>query len=322
MTHPIRLILILTLILTFARELAAQATPRVEETTTTTTAATDTAATAPSDDDEATGTDTTGTAEKKDPAGDVSSYQLRNWFRGTLQRYPPELTTILVLDPTLLSNDAFLAGYPDLAEFVAKHPEIRANPRFYLAEFRLPGDASRVLDDILEALAISGTFIGIALALAWMIRQIIEQRRWNRLSRTQTEVHNKILDRFGSSTEVLEYIKTPAGAKFLEAAPIALEAPRAPQNAPGNRIVLTVQIGVIAAILGIGLLLLSTRFATESAHGLFALGVIAFCIGAGFIASAAVSLFLSRRLGIWEPSHRDTPRPGGYGGYDDPGIVK
>ena len=41
-------------------------------------------------------------------------------------------------------------------------------------------------------------------------------------------------------------------------------------------------------------------FEKDASQGLFALGAIALCVGAGFIASAAVSLKLSRRLGLWE----------------------
>ncbi|HEX7150391.1 MAG TPA: hypothetical protein VF618_02810 [Thermoanaerobaculia bacterium] len=332
MTYPIRILLILTLVLTFAERLAAQATPTTTETTARTTT-TGTSTTRTIDDDEnaptadgeevtttTDATDTTGTAATKDPAGDVSSYEIRNLFTSVLQRHPSELATILVLDPTLLSNEAFLSGYPELASFVAKHPEVRKNPRFYLAQFRMAGDATRVFDQILEMLTISATFIGIAFALGWILRQVIEQRRWNRLSKQQSEVHNKILDRFASSSEVLDYIKTPAGTKFLEAAPIPLHAPKAAPNTPATRIIWSVQLGVVAAIVGIGMVLLSTRFSAENAHGLFSMGVILFCIGGGFIASAGVSLVLSRRLGLWEPSQQGPVA--GAERYDGPGILK
>jgi hypothetical protein len=153
----------------------------------------------------------------------------------------------------------------------------------------------------------------IAFALAWVIRTINEQKRWNKLSRTQSEVHNKILDRFGTSAEVLDYIKTPAGTKFLESAPIQLhdERPmRQVSNPPFTRAMWSIQIGVVLAVAALGMLLVSGRFDKESAQGFFALGVIGFSIGAGFIASAIVSIFLSRRLGLWQapgPEHIDHP---------------
>ena len=42
------------------------------------------------------------------------------------------------------------------------------------------------------------------------------------------------------------------------------------------------------AIVGLGLLLLSAVFDPDTSTGLFALGSIALCVGAGFIVSAAV----------------------------------
>jgi hypothetical protein len=130
--------------------------------------------------------------------------------------------------------------------------------------------------------------------VTWLVRTAIEQRRWSRLSRTQAEVHNKILDRFGSTEELLTYIKTPAGSKFLESAPIPLHVePRAPMP----RVLWSIQIGLIAAAAGLGMLLVSGRFDHDTARGFFAMGTIAACIGGGFILSAIVSMALSRRLG-------------------------
>jgi hypothetical protein len=150
----------------------------------------------------------------------------------------------------------------------------------------------------------------VVLTGAWLIRTIIEQRRWSRLSRTQAEVHNKVLERFGTSAELLEYMRTPAGSKFLESAPIPLHADRAPQNPPLARVLWSIHLGVIVIAVGIGLVLVSLRFSGDNAGGLFALGVIAFCIGGGFIASAVVSLVVARRLGVWQVPAAGERTPG------------
>ena len=210
---------------------------------------------------------------------------------------------ILKLDPALLTNDAFMSGYPEVQEFVAQHPEILKNPRFYLARFNSPAQNRSVLDDIFELLAVVGGFGLTVVALAWLIRTLIEQRRWKQLSRTQSDVHNKILDRFNTTEQLLEYIRTPAGSKFLESAPIPLHVERPAggrTSTLATRILWSVQLGVVVAIFGLGMMLLSAVFEKDASQGLFALGAIALCVGAGFIASAAVSLKLSRRLGLWE----------------------
>src|SRR5437868_4401962 len=66
--------------------------------------------------------------------GTYDAEDLRQQFSSVLRRNPTDVATILALDPTLLSNDAFLAGYPDLGQFVAAHPEVRRSPHYFLAQ--------------------------------------------------------------------------------------------------------------------------------------------------------------------------------------------
>jgi hypothetical protein len=279
------MILILTLLAPFAGEAWAQ---EAAEETTTTAAETTTSA------------DKTTTAPAEREPGAYSSAEARTEFSQLLREHPDELATILKLDPTLLSNEAFLTGYPKLAKFVAAHPEVRRNPRFYLYEFQLPYEVRRnALEQVFETLLIFASFLLAAFVLAWLVRTIIEQKRWNRLSRSQSEVHNKILDRFGTTGELLEYVRTPAGSKFLESAPIPLHAEKNVQTPPQARIIWSVQLGVVVVAGALGMILVSGRFDPESAQGFFGLGVIALSVGAGFIASAFISLALSRRLGLW-----------------------
>lgn len=305
MTVATRMILILMLMLAFAGGLSAQETSTVAETsgTASTTAAETTSTTAT---ETAAAESTTTNAEDGEAAPRPrTSYEIRSQFTYFLREsLPYELSMILKLDPMLLTNDTFVAGYPELVRFLEKNPEIRRNPRFYLGEIPIPGRSGSVLDDIIESLAVLFGIVLTVAAFAWFVRTIIDQRRWNRLSRTQTEVHNKILDRFGSSEELLQYIKSPAGERFLESAPIPLHSEPAPaQNTPFSRVILSVQIGVIVTAAALGLLLISIRHSNETGQGLFALGAIALSIGLGFIGSAAISMFLSRRLGLWKPPH-------------------
>jgi hypothetical protein len=236
-----------------------------------------------------------------------TSTDIQRDFSTLLRQHPPELATILTLDPTLLSNDAFLTGYPELSRFVAQHPEVRRNPRFYLSEFTQSTNRNSAMEDFLTGLAVFSVFLVIAVTFGWLVRTLIEQKRWNRLSQTQSEVHNKILDRFGASEELLAYMRTPAGTKFLESAPIPLRAEAPAQNAPVTRILWSVQVGVIVVAAAIGLLLVSGHADPHDAPTLSALGIIAFSIGAGFIASAFVSLVMSRRLGLWQATPAAPP---------------
>jgi hypothetical protein len=303
MSASTRTILTLALLFVLTGGLMAQETATTETTATTTAAATETTATTTTTaEGDATATDTTATttaAEEEEQGYSVE--RTRSDFRSVLGQYSNQMEAILALEPGLLSNQEFLQGHPDLAAFIAKHPEVAQHPNVYLDTTQAVRSRSG-FGEILERLMIFSIFIFIAVVLAWLVRTIIEQKRWSRLSKQQAEVHNKILDRFGNTEELMEYIKTPAGTRFLESAPIPLHTEERPalKNTPLARVMWSIQLGIIVAAGAFGLLLVSFRFDRDTAADLFAMGTIGFCIGAGFIASALISLFMSRKLGAWQ----------------------
>ena len=67
------------------------------------------------------------------------------------------------------------------------------------------------------------TVIGTA---AWLIRSAIEYRKWLRVSKTHVDTHAKLMDRLTSNEDLVAYMQSPAGRRFLEAAPIPLRRDR------------------------------------------------------------------------------------------------
>jgi ABC-type multidrug transport system fused ATPase/permease subunit len=303
MRFSIRPTLILMLILAMTAGALAQQAPAVSETALEPVAAQPSPEAVPAESGEVTA----------EPASTSPSiHEVRAEFNRLLRQHPRELARILTLDPTLLSNESYMAAYPELARFAAQHPEIQRHPRFYFAEFT-ERPVQSPLDEIFEGFLVLGVVALITFALFWLVRTVIEQKRWNRLSRSQNEVHNKILDRFSSSEELLSYIRTPAGTKFLESAPIALHASQtAAQSGPFNRILWSIQLGVIIAVAGLGMMMVGIIADGETARGFVAIGVIALALGAGFIASAAASMILSRRLGVWMGEEQPQPKTNPY----------
>jgi ABC-type multidrug transport system fused ATPase/permease subunit len=236
---------------------------------------------------------------------DSDSRETREAFHATLGRYPTEVSRVLKLDPSLLTNQSYLANYPALASFLAQHPEIAHSPAFYLDVYvgdepRGENSSERVWRSTMEALSIFAVLLLVTGVLTWLIRTLIDHRRWSRMSKVQAEVHNKLMDRFTANEDLLAYIQTPAGKRFLESAPIALDgAPRA-VSAPVGRILWSVQVGLVLAAAGFGLEYVSGSIEKTVAQPLFAMGVLAISIGIGFVVSAIVSYVLSRRLGLWE----------------------
>ena len=162
-----------------------------------------------------------------------------------------------------------------------------------------------LLDLWREVLNGIGVFLGFGLAIGliiWLVKTLVDYRRWNRLTRVQTDVHTKLVDRFTANEDLLAYIQSPAGAKFLESSPISLDAGPRSVGAPLGRILWSVQAGLVVTAAGIGLQVVSERVVTEVAQPLRALGVLGVALGAGFVISAVISYFISRRLGLIEPT--------------------
>jgi len=236
------------------------------------------------------------------------SAETREDLQAVLGKYPPQVAKVLKLDPALFGNQAYLANYPALAAFVAQHPEIAHTPAFYLESVWIPLDmapespAERVWRDTMEGVSIFFVIMLVTGGFVWLIRTLIEHRRWSRLTRTQAEVHNKLLDRFTSNEEVLAYMQTTGGKRFLESAPIPMDAGPRAVSAPINRILWSVQVGLILMAAGAGLRYVGHSVEKTVAQPLLAMGALAVAIGAGFLVSAFVSFILSKRLGLLGPA--------------------
>jgi hypothetical protein len=224
-----------------------------------------------------------------------------------LERYPPALRGALALDPSLLQNQAYLAPYPALESLLTAHPEIARNPSYYVGEARVPrfpedreSQIVNVWRDLVNDLAI---FAGFGLAtgfVVWLFQTIIDYRRWSRLARVQTDAHTKLLDRFTANDDLLAYIQSPAGSKFLESSPIKLDAGPRHLGAPIGRILWSVQGGLVLLAGGVGLQVVSTQTAGDASLPLHVLGVLGIALGLGFVISAIISFAISERLGLIE----------------------
>jgi len=235
-----------------------------------------------------------------------------------LLRLSPTLTTVVAHDPSLLADQDYVQrNNPQLADFLKAHPEVVRNPDYFLFT-HLPPDAGGPdealeravwpdqfheqyqrtgFDEMFSDMPPLLAFVAFLVAAVWGIRVFIDNRRWARTFRLQSDVHSRLIDKFSSSQELAAYMQTEAGKRFLEAAPIPLRAAEE-QHIPNavSRVLTSIQIGAVLVLLGIGCLLLNSLDLIN--HHFLISGVVILMPGVGFLLSAIVTWFMANRMGL------------------------
>lgn len=249
----------------------------------------------------------------------------------SLLRMSPMLATVIASDPSLLTNQEYITrNNPELARFLEAHQEVARNPDFYLfADItgshgrRVEGlqrklwperfhDGGVQAGDFLGGLVASLGFLVVLGSLLWLIKTLIDNRRWGRIFKMQSEVHGKLIERFSSNEELLGYMGTEAGKRFLEAAPIPVNFDR-DQRVPAvlSRVLVPLEAGVVLTLLGAGVLGLRHDI-PEMSSPLLVFGMVVLMPGIGLIVSAAITWILARRLGLMpKGAGADETTPGG-----------
>jgi hypothetical protein len=249
-----------------------------------------------------------------------------------LLRLSPALTSVVARDPSLLSDPAYVErNNPELAQFMAAHPDIAKSPEYYLfGHLSETGDdreqalertvwpnlvpqrdhqsSAAELADKMIPMVIVVTIFG---ALVLIAKFIFESRRWSRTFKMQSEVHSRLIDKFSTSQELAAYMETEAGKRFLEAAPISTGASAGPY-VPNvvARVLTPLQIGLVMVLLGIGFLLLRNVGGEDTVESMMITGTVMLMPGIGFILSAAATWAVAHRLGLMPDNPRiDGPNP-------------
>jgi hypothetical protein len=239
--------------------------------------------------------------------------QTREEFEGLLRRLPPTVGRVLRTDPSLMRNQSYLVTYPNLSAFLQQHPEVVNNPGYYLENITVtfwspptPADptsaALNMWRNLIEAVFVFLGVIGVTIGVLWLIRTVLNHRRWLRVYRTQLELQSKMVDRFPNSEELIAYLRnattTPA---MVEPQPSVTWPRMALPGTPVNRVLWSVQAGLVLSALAVGLILVSRGVLPEVGEVFYSIGVLLLATGIGFVLSAVASYVLSQRLGILAP---------------------
>lgn len=142
-------------------------------------------------------------------------------------------------------------------------------------------------DDVLMMILLPG----LLLTFAWLTWVITTNIRRARTARQQAELQSKLLDKLGSSQDLVHFLDSTAGQHMLRAV--------GDQADPAGRVLNAMHIGVVLVMLGIGFLTCEGSLPGAPSLGVFmALGILALALGAGFLIASALSFFLTRAWGL------------------------
>jgi hypothetical protein len=140
------------------------------------------------------------------------------------------------------------------------------------------------------------------LAFAGFIIWIVVRSRESRM-RQRSEERTRILERFSSGQEMIEFLNSSAGARYLELLGERVSHPIKALSA-------TVAAGIISIFAG-GAFQIVSRFVPDYIQmGFRTAGTLGLLVGVGILASAAISAWLYRRAGLMPPASRRDGRIG------------
>ncbi|HXJ96784.1 MAG TPA: hypothetical protein VMT20_28415 [Terriglobia bacterium] len=233
--------------------------------------------------------------------------------RGALDRFldsHPEIQRDVISDPNrIISDPNFMHDHPALQAFLDAHPLVKADPRAFVSPelWRFENRRSDT-EELLSWFIPFTVFVFCLLAVLWVLRLVLENRRWNKSFKIHEEVHTKLIEKFASGQDLTAYMGSDAGRRLLEWTPPSLDAGPRGVPAAAGRILWSIQAGLVLGLVGVGLLLIRDRV-TDAVQPLLVFGTLGATVGAGFIISAFVSYALSKHLGLMGEGIQSEPRP-------------
>jgi hypothetical protein len=157
----------------------------------------------------------------------------------------------------------------------------------------MPGVAeSRKREDTqMSEIAPVFALVAMMVAAVLVVRMAIENGKSKRETQAQLQLHTRLIDKFGSPQELLDYLQSDAGKKFLTPA-------AAQRTMPYRRILAAAQSGTVLTFVGVACWLVRGSFDQQGMRAMLFLGSVTFALGLGFLCSAVIAHILSRKWGL------------------------
>jgi ABC-type multidrug transport system fused ATPase/permease subunit len=139
--------------------------------------------------------------------------------------------------------------------------------------------------------------VTISICLTQTVIFIVRTLKQRASQKSKYDLYSRLIDKFGNAPEFIAYVQSEEGRRFLEEDMTPEKA-----SSPFNKILVSIQIGVILTLFGTGLLTLSNIWDNSLGGDLFivltVIGTVGLMIGIGFLITAGISYKLCRAWGL------------------------
>ena len=135
--------------------------------------------------------------------------------------------------------------------------------------------------------------VAVVIVFGWIMKLYLGYRQQIKISQLQADMQNRLMDKFGSSQEMMEYLGSEAGERFMKSATIE-------RGSPYGKILGSIQSGVILTLAGVAALAFRAELGPgdEAALSFAFLGMLFLALGLGFLISSLAAYLLSKKWGV------------------------
>ena len=124
----------------------------------------------------------------------------------------------------------------------------------------------------------------LSFGLLFLIIFVFTRARQRRLE-LQADLQGKLIDRFGSTPELVAFLQSPAGREFV------LGVQQGPLHYTRERVISGFRRSIVLTLLGVALTALEMYD-----HGFLPFGLVVLCLGLGYLGATIVTMKLSRSM--------------------------
>ncbi len=147
------------------------------------------------------------------------------------------------------------------------------------------------MNSIFEPIAVVAVISILAFGIITILKLALEHLKRTRTEKLQSELFNKMLDKFGGNQELIAWLESGGGQGLLRAA-------EAPKPAAYTRILNSVQAGLLVIMIGAGFVVVSGKANPEAVATVHSIGMVLITAGAGLLAGGLATYILSRKFGL------------------------